>query len=312
MSAPKKIAITGATGLIGRRLCTRLAAQGWHIVVLSRKPDQARKILPGAQEHVAWTPGQLGDWAGALEGATAVVNLAGAPISEGIFGPRWTDEYKALIRDSRVEGTRSLVEACAGLQQRPQVLVSASGAGYYGHRADTPLDESAAPGDDFIARVCVEWEREARRAEEYGIRTVCTRNGLVLDADSGVLPQIMLPFRFLSGGPVWPGTQWYSWIHPTDEIGLILMAIENEQVSGPLNATAPEPKTSRDFSTILGRVMGSPPWLPVPEFAIHTVLGEMADLVTTGQRVLPRKAQALGYEFRFPELEPALRDLLKR
>jgi hypothetical protein len=312
MPIEKKIIVTGATGLIGRRLCNRLIAQNWQVVVFSRQPEKARNVLPGAAEYVAWTPGELGDWAKSLEGARAVVHLAGAPISEGLLGPRWTAEYKARIRDSRVEGTRSLVAGLAEAKQRPQVLVSASGAGYYGHRDDTPLAENAAPGDDFLAQVCVDWEREARRAEELGIRTVCTRNGLVLDPDSGVLPQIMQPFRFFSGGPVYPGTQWYSWIHPIDEIGIILLALDNTQASGPINATAPQPVTSREFSDILGKVMGSPSWLPVPEFAIHSILGEMADLITTGQRVLPRKAQELGYEFRFPELEPALRDLLKR
>lgn len=310
MNDSKRVIVTGATGLIGKKLCAQLIDRGYQLVIFSRNPASARQTLPGAAEYVAWTPSERGEWAAAIDGAHGVIHLAGAPISEGILGKRWTEAYKAEIRDSRVIGTRGIVTAMAAARRKPAVFVCASGIGYYGHRDDTRLDESAAPGNDFVARVVVAWEQEAARAEEFGIRTVRIRTGLLLDPESGVLPQIMLPFRLFVGGPVLPGSQWYSWIHPADEIALLLMALEDERVRGPLNATAPEPQTNRDFSATLGKVMESPSWMPVPEFSLRLTLGEMADLVTTGQRVLPYKAQELGYQFQYRELEPALRNLL--
>ncbi len=310
ISDPKRVVITGATGLIGKKLCARLRDKGYQLVIFSRNPAKARQTVPDAAEYVAWSPAENGTWASAIAGVYGVIHLAGEPIAEGIFGKRWTAANKALIRDSRVIGTRGIVNAMAAAQQKPQVFVCASAIGYYGFRDDTPLDEQAPPGSDFVAQVTVAWEQEAARAETLGIRTVRLRTGLLLDPESGVLPQIMLPFRFFSGGPVLPGNQWYSWIHPDDEIGLILLALEDQRAHGPLNATAPEPETNRDFSATLGRVLGSPSWLPVPELSLRLLLGEMADLVVKGQRVLPRKALALGYQFQYPSLEAALRQLL--
>ncbi len=221
-----------------------------------------------------------------------------------------TDAYKAEILSSRVVGTRGIVGAIAAAARRPAVLVSASGIGYYGHRDETPLDEYAPAGRDFVAEVCVAWEREAARAEELGVRVARVRTGLVLDPGAGALGQLLLPFRLRAGGPIMPGSQYYSWIHPDDEVGVILLALEDERLRGPVNATAPTPATNRDFCATLGAVLGSPSWLPVPEFSLRIALGEMADLVTTGQRVLPRRVQELGYSFKHPELRAALRDLL--
>jgi uncharacterized protein len=310
MTTNKRIILTGATGLIGRKLFAALGERGYTITIFSRNPEQARTKLPGAADYVAWSPGPVGPWAAALEGAYGVIHLAGAPISEGLIGPRWTDEYKAEILNSRVLGTRGIVDAIAGLAQKPTVFICASAVGYYGYRDATPLDENSPPGNDFVAEVCVAWEREAARVEALGVRRVSLRTGLLLDPEAGVLPQIMLPFKLFTGGPVQPGTQYYSWIHPADEIGLLLLALEDERVAGPLNATAPTPQTNRDFSATLGKVLGSPSWLTVPEFSLRVALGEMADLVTKGQRVLPKKALELGYQFRFTDLEKALRDLL--
>ncbi len=312
MPTPKRIILTGATGLIGTKLFTALKQRGDAVVIFSRSPERARSALPGAAEYVSWSVAESGPWMAAIDGAAAVIHLAGAPISEGLTGPRWTDSYKAEIRDSRVIGTRGIVNAIAAAKQPPAVLVSASGVGYYGHRDDTPLDETAPAGNDFVAQICVAWEREAARAEEHGVRAAFIRTGLVLDPDAGVLPQIMLPFKLFTGGPVLPGTQYYSWIHPDDLVALYLLALDDERVRGPLNATAPTPQTNREFSSTLGKVMGAPSWLPVPAAALRVALGEMADLVVQGQRVAPTKAQALGYQFRFSQLEPALRDLLKR
>lgn len=310
MSDQKRVIVTGATGLIGKQLFAALKQRGYAVVVFSRNPEHARATLPGAAEYVAWSAAEDGPWVAAVDGAEAVIHLGGAPISAGLIGKRWTREHKADILNSREIGTRGISNAICAASRRPRVLLSASGIGYYGFRDATPIDEDAPAGNDFLARVCIAWEREAARAEEVGVRVVRLRTGIVLDPHSGALDQMLLPFRMMSGGPIMPGTQYYSWIHPADQIGLMLMAIEDERVNGPLNATAPNPETSRDFASTLGKVLGSPSWLAVPEIALQLALGEMSTLVTTGQRALPHKAQSLGYQFRFAQLEPALRDLL--
>jgi len=306
----KRIVLTGATGLIGTKLFSALRERGYELVIFSRNPVKARATLPGAAEYVAWSPTESGPWATAIDGVHAVIHLAGAPIAQGLLGVRWTPEYKQEILNSRVIGTRGIVNAIAAAEQRPAVLVNASAIGYYGYRDDTPLDESAPPGRDFVAEVCIAWEREAARAEEHGVRVALIRTGIVLDPERGALAQLLLPFRLRTGGPIMPGTQYYSWIHPDDEIGILLLALEDERVRGPINTTAPNPLTNRAFCETLGEVLGSPSWLPVPEFTLRIALGEMADLVTRGQRVLPKRALELGYSFRFSTLKPALQDLL--
>lgn len=310
MSNGRRIILTGATGLIGKQLFAALRAREYELVVFSRSPDAARAKLPGAADYVAWSPAESGPWAAALDGAYGVIHLAGAPISQGLLGVRWTSAYKQEIMGSRVLGTRGIVNAIAAAQRRPSVLVSASAIGYYGPRDATLVDESTPPGRDFMAEVCVAWEREAAGAEALGVRVVRLRSGIVLDPESGALGQLLIPFRLRTGGPIMPGSQFYSWIHPADEVGLILLALEDERARGPLNATAPKPETNSDFSATLGRVIDSPSWLPVPEFSLRIALGEMADMVVKGQRVLPLRAQELGYAFQFPALEGALRDLL--
>jgi uncharacterized protein (TIGR01777 family) len=310
MSNAKRVILTGATGLIGTRLFAALQQRGYDVVIFSRSPVGASAKLPGAAGYVEWAPAEDGPWASAIDGAYAVIHLAGAPISQGLLGVRWTSEYKEEILSSRVLGTRGIVNAIGAAARRPAVLVSASAVGYYGYRDDTRLDEYSPAGRDFVAEVCVAWEREAARAEEHGVRVVRVRTGIVLDPGAGALGQLLLPFRLRTGGPIMPGSQYYSWIHPDDEIGLLLLALEDERLRGPLNATAPTPETNRDFCATLGEVLGSPSWLPVPEFSLRIALGEMADLVVKGQRVLPRRAQELGYSFKFADLRPALRDLL--
>jgi hypothetical protein len=308
MSNTRRVIVTGATGLIGKRLCEQLIATGYQIVVFSRSPEQARQSLPGAAEYVAWTPSEHGAWAGAIDGAYGVIHLAGAPI----LGKRWSEAYKAEIRNSRIVGTRGLVNAIRAAQNKPQVFVSGSAVGYYGGRDDTKLDENAAPGNDFLAQTCIEWEREAAQAQQLGVRTVIVRTGIVLDPGEGALPQMALPFRFYAGGPILPGTQWFPWIHIEDEVGLLLFALENERVHGPLNASAPEPQTNRDFTKTLGKVMGKPAWAPVPGFGLRILMGEVAGMLTEGQRVIPKKAQDLGYQFKYPTSEQALRQLLQK
>lgn len=311
MTHGKRVIITGATGLIGTRLFDALRKRGYDVVVFTRGPERAAQKLPGAADYVEWSAEERGPWFAAVDGAHAIVHLAGAPISEGLIGVRWTDEHKRAIRESRVVGTRGLVNAIAAAAHKPAVLVSASGVGYYGPRDATPLDEGAPHGHDFLAEVCVAWEREAAAAESHGVRVARVRTGVVLDPAGGALGQLLTPFKLRVGGPIMPGDQYYSWIHPEDLVGIYLLALEDERVRGPINATAPTPVTNRAFTDAIGRVVGSPSWLPVPEFSLRVLLGEMADVVVKGQRVLPRLAQELGYTFRYAELEPALRNLLK-
>lgn len=309
MADTQRVVVAGATGLIGRKLCAQLTAKGYQVVVFSRNPDSARRTIPNAVEYVAWTPSESGPWAAALDGAYAVINLAGAPI----IGKRWNAAYKQELRDSRVIGTRGLVTAMAAAQRKPQVFVSGSAIGYYGSRDNTPLDEQARPGSDFLAQLAIDWEQAAAKAEQAGIRTVLLRTGIVLDTNGGALKPLLLPFRLGVGGPVLPGSQYWSWIHLDDSVGLILFALENQQVRGPLNATAPEPLTNREFSKVLGKVLGRPSLFPVPGFALNLLLGEVAEpLIVNGQRVIPAKAQQSGYSFKYPTLEPALRQLLHK
>ncbi|NJN67285.1 MAG: TIGR01777 family protein [Chloroflexaceae bacterium] len=300
----KKVVITGATGMIGKKLCAQLALRDYQLVIFSRNPDQARTRVPGAA--VRWTPTEEGAWASALDGAYGVIHLAGAPI----FGKRWNEAYKQEIRDSRVTATRLLVQAMAAAQNKPAVFVCGSAIGYYGASDDTELDENAPPGNDFLAQVGVAWEQEGARAEEYGIRTTLVRTGIVLAAGEGALAQMVPPFQFFVGGPILPGRQWFSWIHLDDEVELMIRALEDPRCSGPLNATAPNPQTNRDFSATLGKVLGRPSWLPVPTFALNALFGELGTVLASGQRVIPRKALDLGYQFKYATSEPALRHLL--
>jgi uncharacterized protein (TIGR01777 family) len=302
----KRVIVTGATGLIGRSLVQALLRHGYAPVLFSRRPDVARRSLPGAAAHVAWTPGLAGAWSSAIDGAYAVVSLAGAPL----FPRRWTAAYKREILDSRVTGTQGLVRAIAHARVKPRVLLSASGIGYYGFRDATPLAESAPPGDDFLARLCVQWEVAAREAEPLGVRVVPLRIGIVLARQGGALIPLVLPMRCFVGGPILPGDQWVSWIHLDDLIGAMLLALEDDRADGPINVVAPDARTNRDFSATLGRAISRPSWLPVPGFALRLALGEFAETLTTGQRVLPAQLSALGYAFQYPLLDSALSHLL--
>lgn len=331
MADGQRVIVAGATGVIGRKLVEQLMGKGYQVVVFSRNPDGARSTVPGAAEYVAWTATETGPWASAIDGAHAVINMSGA----NVFAKRWSGSYKQEILNSRVLATRGLVNAMRAAKQKPAVFISGSAVGYYGFRDDTKLDESAPSGNDFLARVCVAWEAEARRARELGVRTVMVRTGIVLDPGKGglpiklsgagpsrpgfvldtaqgALPLMMLPFRLFTGGPIAPGTQWFPWVHVEDEVGLIMFALENDAVNGPINATAPEPQTNKAFTTVLGRVLGRPSWLPVPGFALRLGLGPVADMLTKGQRAVPAKAQQHGYQFKYPTSDVALRDLLRK
>ena len=288
--------VTGAGGLIGAKLVERLRARGDDVTTLSRNPS-----TPGA---VAWQPEQEPAPAAALAGRDGVVHLAGEEVAQ-----RWNDGAKRRILSSRELGTRNLVAGIEAADPRPRVLVSASAVGYSGPHGNEPLDEQAPPGDDFLAEVCVVWEREARRAGELGLRVVCVRTGVVL-AQGGALAKMLPFFKLGVGGPVAGGEQYLPWIHVDDVVGIYLAALDGDDWRGPVNATAPDPVTNKAFSKALGRALHRPAFAPVPGLAVRTLYGEMAEIVTKGQRVIPRRAQELGYTFEHPDLVEALRSAL--
>jgi uncharacterized protein (TIGR01777 family) len=296
-----KIAVTGATGFIGRSLCAELVRRGHQVVALTGDPERARTVLPAA-EAVHWSKGEPRP----LPSVDAVVNLAGEPVAG-----RWTPEKKRRLRESRVDGTRRLVAAIRAMDPRPSVLVSVSAVGYYGDRGEETLTEASAPGDSFLAHLCRDWEAEAAQAEEIGVRVARLRLGVVLDRDGGALQQMLTPFRLGVGGPLGSGRQWFPWIHRADVVGLFLFALETPTAVGPVNAVAPEAVRNRDFTHTLGRILHRPTLLPAPPFALRLLLGEFAGELLGSQHVVPDQARALGYPFRFPQLEPALRDILE-
>jgi uncharacterized protein (TIGR01777 family) len=300
-----RITVTGATGRIGSRLVRQLLDRGDEVTVLSRHPDRARAALPGV-EAAAWDPATAPAPAAALAGRDGVVHLAGEDIAQ-----RWSDDAKRRIRESRELGTRNLVAGLRAADPRPPVLVSASAVGYYGAHGDEPLDESAPAGSGFLADVCAAWEREAQAAEALGVRVVRLRTGVVLDREGGALAKMLPFFKLGGGGPVAGGRQYMPWIHRDDLVGLQIAALEGGDAwTGPINGTAPETVTNRAFSKALGRVLHRPAIAPVPGFAVRVLYGDMAELVTEGQRVEPRRAQELGYRFRHPQLDEALRSTL--
>lgn len=301
-----KIVIAGGTGFIGRPLCATLIQGGHRVFVLTRHIGEVRHRSELPIQAVEWNARDSGPWEQVLEGADTVINLAGASIADA----RWTEVRKQLITDSRILTTRLLVRALSRWSSKPATFISASGIGYYGATDDHRLDEGAARGEGFLADLCLAWESEALRAAEFGARVVTLRTGMVLEQDGGALPKMLLPFQFFAGGPIMPGSQWVSWIHRRDHIGLIEWALANNGISGPLNAVAPEPVTMNVFCEVLGRVIHRPSWLPVPRFALNVLLGELGTLMTTGQRVIPAKAMAGGYRFQYPTLEPALQAIL--
>jgi uncharacterized protein len=302
----QRVTVTGASGLIGRALVEALQARGDEVTVLSRDPDRARATLSSSAASpprvLRWELGSQPAPAEALAGRDAVVHLAGENIAQ-----RWSAKTRRAIRDSRVLGTRTLVEGLARADPRPRTLVSSSAVGYYGAHGEEPLDEDAPPGRDFLAQVCADWEAEADGASALGMRVVRVRTGIVLDRDGGALGQMLPPFRLGLGGPVAGGRQYMSWIHRDDVVGMMAAALDDERWSGAINATAPEPASNRDFSRTLGAVLGRPALLPIPELALRVRFGAMAEIVTTGARAVPAKALVLGYAFRHPQLEPALR-----
>jgi uncharacterized protein (TIGR01777 family) len=302
-------AITGATGFIGSRLVELLAGEpDARVTIFTRDPSAAReRFAPGpARELVAWDYAASLPPAGALDGADAVIHLAG----ESVAARRWTAAQKKKIRDSRVLSTRNLIEGLARAAPRPRVLAAASAIGYYGPRGDEEVAESAPAGNDFLAEVCRDWEAEVARAEAHGIREARVRIGVVLGPGGGALKPLIPAFKLFAGGPLAGGQQWMSWIHRDDLARLFLHAVRTPSLSGPVNGTAPRPVRNREFAKTLGRVLHRPAVIPTPRLALRVALGEFADILATGQRVLPRKALESAFRFRHEDLEPALREIL--
>jgi len=303
-----RVFLTGATGLIGSHLVRALLDAGDRCLVLTRNANRAAQQL-GSHERLELLeadPTEPGNWMERVSDMDGVVNLAGA----NIFARRWSAEYKAEIRRSRVQTTRCLVQAVQQATDRPLVFVQGSAIGYYGDRGEEELDEQAAPGDDFLARTCVEWENAAYPVRDCNVRLVLIRTGVVLARDGGALPTMLRPIRFFVGGPVGSGRQWVSWIHIADIVGIIRFALTQPQCEGPVNGTAPEPVRNRELVRAIGSVIGRPAVLRTPYFMLRVALGEVAWMLCTGQKVLPRKLQELGYVFRFPKLPAALAELL--
>jgi uncharacterized protein len=315
------VVVTGATGTIGRAVVAELLGRGDEVTVLSRDAARARErlarqgdpsdpTLRGSVEAFDWPePKREPPPAEALQGRDGVVNLLGEPLDQ-----RWTDKAKREIRDSRVLGTGNLVAALRGLPdgERPAVLVSQSASGYYGARGDEPVDESEPRGDDFLAGVVAEWEATALRAEELGLRVATTRTGVILSEQGGAISKMLTPFKLGVGGPVAGGRQYLPWVHVDDAAGAMAFCLDSEGASGPLNVSAPEPATNAEFSKALGRVLRRPAVLPVPALALKLLYGEMGQVVITGVRMVPARLRELGYEFRRPKLDDALRDATGR
>jgi len=306
-----QVFIAGGSGVIGRRLVHKVTTRGDEAVVLTR--DRQRAEAAGIKgKGISLVKGDstfLHAWRESIAGSGVVVNLAG----EGLFERRWDEEFKRKVRATRIETTKNIVAAIgnAPSAQRPKVLVNASAVGFYGSKpGDDPLSETARPGDDFVAKLCVEWEEAARMASAYGTRVVVVRIGIVLSPDGGALPRMAGAFKAFVGGAVGDGTQWFSWVHVDDVVGLILYAIDRAEVRGPVNATAPVPVRAGEFASALGKALGRPSWLNVPRALLRLRYGEGADIIASGQRVVPTAALEHGYIFRYREVGDALADLV--
>lgn len=303
----KHIVMTGGTGLIGTRLTRELLKRGDRVTVLTRNPDRALETLPDGAEALRWISDKNDDdWPGTIDGADAVIHLAGESIAE----ERWTDEYKQRMYDSRIDTATKLIEAISVATDRPEVMISVSAVGYYGDTGDREIDENSTAGDDFLAELCIAWEAEAKKAEEYGVRVVIPRMGLVLARNGGALDKLLTPFKMFAGGPVGNGEQWFPWIHIEDVIGIFLHALDNPSVSGPLNAVAPGLVRNREFAVALGDVLDRPAKFSVPAFVIKLAMGELGEMLLGGQHAEPRRTLESDYEFKYERIETALEDLV--
>jgi uncharacterized protein (TIGR01777 family) len=303
----KKIIVTGATGLIGRKLVASLIEKKFEVIILSRDVRKAKSMFPDVKDFVEWDYQKPDEWKSRLENADAVIHLAGV----NLFAKRWNSNFKKMIKDSREVSTKNLVEAIIHSNNKAKVFISASGIGFYGDRNNEVLTENSTSGNDFIAEVCNAWELESQQLNKANIRNVQIRTGLVLSKEDGALKQMLPAFKFFVGGPLGNGKQWTSWLHIDDIVGMYLHALDNDKISGPLNAVSSNPIRMKEFAKTLGKVIKRPSLFPVPKFMLKIIIGEAAEVVTGSQKVIPDKLIKNGYKFKFTKLEDALKDLLK-
>jgi len=302
-----RIILAGCTGFIGSRLVERLVHEEYHVVLLTRNPKKVSFTKSSFLEVVAWDGRTQGDWSSRVNGADAVINLSG----ESVAAKRWTSSQKVKLTSSRIESTQALVEAIKQAAKKPQVLINASASGYYGSVDEALVTEEHPKGAGFLSDLCLKWERTARQAETVGCRVCLLRIGVVLGKGGGVLQKFILPFKLFMGGPLGSGKQWFPWVHRDDVVGIAIFLLKNEMIQGPVNVVSPQPARMHDFCKTLGSVMHRPSWAPVPTFVLKILLGEMADIAVTGQKVLPKKLTEQGFVFRYPELKKALREILE-
>jgi uncharacterized protein (TIGR01777 family) len=307
-----RVIITGGTGLIGNALINEMQQSDYEIIVLSRSPEKYRGQFPEAIRLIAWDARTAEGWGHLVEGARAIVNLAGENLAGKSFLPApWTPYRRQIIRESRLNAGRAVVEAVEAAKEKPAVVIQASAVGHYGPQGDEIIVENHPPADDFLASVTIDWEKSTQPVEAMGVRRAVTRiAGIVLSTEEGALPRMLLPFKLFVGGPFGSGKQWYSWIHPKDEARAIQFLIENEPASGAFNLAAPNPLRSRDFAKAIGRAMNRPSWFPVPGLPLKLALGDVSSVVLTGQRVVPKRLTDLGFEFLYKDAETAIRALL--
>lgn len=302
-----KIVMTGATGFIGKPLVSKLSAAGHELVILTRNPALAKWQSTPKLQVLPWDSRTAGKWSSSVDGADAVIHLAG----ESIAGKRWTAEQKEVLIKSRVDSTRAVVQAILAAKKKPKVLISGSAVGFYGAVEQGDVTENAGRGEGFLSEVCEAWEKETDLLKNTGVRVVLLRTGIVLERGGGALEKMEPPFRIFAGGPLGSGKQWFPWIHRDDEIGLIEFALTNDKVSGPLNAVSPNPLTMADFCKALGRALHRPSWAPVPAFMLKILLGEMSEMLLTGQKAIPKAALDAGYSFKYQTADEALKAIFK-
>lgn len=302
-----KVILTGGTGLIGSHLADSLARDGHEVIVLSRSPEAKRDRTSAAVKTVGWDAKTADGWGKLADGADAIVNLAGKNLATW----PWSEKNKRAFWQSRVNAGNAVVEAVERAQNKPRLVIQASATDYYGERGAEMMVESDPPGDDFLARLCAAWETSTAAVEGLGVRRVIIRTGLPFTMEGGVFPKLVLPVRLFAGGPLGSGDQYYPWLHLYDEIRAIRFLIDNPELEGPFNLSAPTPARQREVTATIAKILGRPAFLPAPAFAMRLVLGEMATVVLDSNRMVPTRLQEAGFEFKFPELEPALRDILK-
>ena len=303
----KKIIITGATGSIGQKLVKELIARGDEITVFTRNPKKAKKKISSASKYIKWDYNKPDEWKDHLNGVDSVVHLAGANLG----AKRWNEEYKKLAYVSRIISTRNLVEAIKSVEQKPKTFICSSAVGIYGDRYDEVLDETSSLGNNFLANLCKDWEKEAAEVEKLGVRRVSIRTGLVLEQNEGLMKKLIPSFKMFLGGWLGSGTQWFPWVHINDIVGVYLYAIDNPNVTGAINGASPGIVTNKEFSKMLGKVLRRPALFPIPKVALRIVSGKLGNYTTHSQRITVEKLINSGYKFKFEKLEGALKNILK-